>query len=849
MTALWFNSVFVIWEVGQPPSSTHVFHLVTGTRRSNDRHPPTEDPRSSLRLRVAVLLVLLTCRAWSASVGQPVPTAAHDAVSSAYASEIRPLLSKYCGDCHSSDLRKGDIDLTQLIGDVVKFEDTRDQTKLWQMVGAEVLSLKMPPEKAKDKPSDGERASLMTWLKNVRSLEPPDPGATGMRRLSRTEYTNTIDDLFGLPVTANAGADLPADTIGAGFDNTLSPLLAEKYLIAADAILDRFINPDQMTLQIVPGQVSALIEGVEDKGKPDGTSRLFSTPGDIITAANFPCDGTYTFRITAGAEPAGGQPVRLAIRLDGMVVGEATIKAALTKSTSVTVTAKLSAGRKSLSILYVNPKSVETATTAPKPAGGKPGDAKPRAPRPAAKPSSAKPVVPKTRSVVIESIVITGPPAKTPSDVQRRLFVAAPGKELSRQDAARRILEPFATRAFRRPLQPDELAFLMSIFDLGDSQDLVFNDAIKLAIKSILISPQFLYRTSEEVPGEKDQDTIAIGDYELAARLSYFLWGTMPDQELTRCAEERTLHRPDVLAAQTQRLLNHPRIRHLATHFAAPWLNLDQLANLPVDEKLFPLMTKSMREAMYEEGVAFFLGLLDEDARITDVIDSDYAYVNMLTAKIYGVADVKGAKMQKIALSDRNRGGVLTMPGVLAVTSMPSRTSPVKRGKFILAELLDETPRPPPADVPDLKAQDTDENAALTLRQRTERHRENPSCAACHRVMDPLGFGLENFDAIGRWRERDDFGLPVDSIGELPGKQRFSSPDQMQRILMGRKDAFVRTLTKRMLMFALGRTVSGYDEAVIDDISDAVIANGYHLDDLIRRIVTSYPFLNRRTIK
>jgi cytochrome c553 len=796
-------------------------------------------------LRIAGLLVLLTCPAWSASVAAPAAASPRDAVSATYTSDIRPLLTKYCSDCHSSENSKGDIDLTPLIGSNLTFEHTLSQAKLWQKVGSAVTAQKMPPAKAKEQPSDRERKALGAWLKEFRRLQPPDPGVTVMRRLSRSEYTNTIDDLFGLSVSANAGADLAADSIGAGFDNTLSPMLAEKYLLAADALLDRFILPDQMTLQIVPGQVSALIEGVEDKGKPEGTTRLFSTPADLITTANFPSDGAYTIRITAGAEPAVGDPIRLAIRLDGTVVGEVTVKAPLTKSAPLTVTAKLSSGRKALSILYVNPKAVETATAPAKPGENKPSDNKPVA----TKKPTAKPVVPKTRSVVIESIDIVGPPAKTPSDVQRRLFAAVQGKGLSRQDAARSILEPFATRAFRRPLRPDELAFLMNIFELGDSQDLVFNEAIKLALKSILISPQFLYRTSEELPEEKDRDTIAIGDYELASRLSYFLWGTMPDQELTRCAQEHSLHRPEVLAAQTKRLLNDSRIRHLAINFAAPWLNLDKLANLPVDEKLFPLMTKDMRQAMYDEGVAFFLGLLDTDNHITDVIDSDYAYVNVHTAKIYGLTDVKGTKMQKITLSDKNRGGVLTMAGVLAVTSMPSRTSPVKRGKFILAELLDETPPPPPANVPELNAQNTAKNAALTLRQRTELHRENPACASCHRVMDPLGFGLENFDAIGRWRDRDDFGLSVDSAGELPGKLRFSSPDQLQHILMGRKDAFVRTLTKRMLMFALGRTVSGYDDVVIDDISDAVIANGYHLDDLIQRMVASYPFLNRHTIK
>ncbi len=779
---------------------------------------------------MSLLLSLISASAlWCADRAGPPP---RDAINATYVATIRPMLSKYCGECHNTEKHKGDINLAPLLSSSATIDQVLNQAALWQKVGSEIASREMPPEKSKEQPSDSERQALITWLKGFRRLQTPDPGVAVMRRLARSEYTNTINDLFGVPAAAmvNAGVDLPADSIGAGFDNSLSPLLAEKYLLAADAVLDCFIISDQMNLQLLPGQLPALIAGVEDKGKPDGTSRLFSTSADVITQANFPAEGTYTFRIKAGAETAGGEPIRLAIRLDGKVVGEVTVKAALAKSALYTFTAKLDPGRKTVSVLYVNPKAVEIVAAATKPTTGKPAAAK-------------------TRSVVIESIDIIGPPAKAPSEVQRRLFTAVPGKGISPSDAARSILETFATRAYRRPLRTDELDFILSIFALGDAQDLTFSDSIKLALKATLISPQFLYRTSEELPGEKDKATTPIGDYELATRLSYFLWGTMPDQELFRLAHERTLHQPEVLSAQTKRLLSDPRIRHLATAFAMPWLGLDKLADLQIDEKRFPIMTKDMRQAMYDEGVAFFLGLLDKECLITDVIDSDYVYANALTAKIYGMTEVKSAKMQKVTLSDKNRGGVITMPGVLAVTSMPSRTSPVKRGKFILAQLLDETPAPPPANVPELSAQNTEKNAALTLRQRTELHRENPACAGCHRVMDPLGFGLENFDAIGRWRDKDDYGVAVDAIGELPGKQRFSSPSDMKRIIMSRKDAFVRTVTKRMMTFAMGRQLSGYDDVVIDDITDAVIANGYHLDELVQRIVTSYPFLNRYTIK
>jgi hypothetical protein len=762
-----------------------------------------------------------------------------DEVMASYTTVIRPLLSTYCGDCHSADRHKGDLDLSPLL----ERSGPLDQAVLWRKVAAKVASSEMPPAKAKDQPSDSDRLSLLSWLKACRRLQAPNPGISVIRRLARLEYTNTINDLFG--VTLDAGADLPPDNPGEGFDNSLSPLLGEKYLLAADAVLDRYIVPDQLNLHLIAGQLPAVVAGQAVEGKPDGMDRTFTTPGEVLTAVTIPADGTYTIHLKAGAEAAGGEPIRLAIRLDGKVVSEVRIIAPLTARAAYTCTAHLNPGRLALSILYANPLMV-AADPAPAPGA-------PKSPAAAQAPTSpvhkdAKPATPKIRSVEIESIDIVGPPAKSPSEVQRRLFIAQPGKGLSRHEAAQRIIEPFAERAYRRPLLPEELMSLMAIFDFGDAQDLVFNESIQLTFKAILISPQFLYRTPELIAGERDKDITEIGDFELATRLSYFLWSTMPDEELLRVAKDHTLHHSEVLAAQTQRLIKDPRARNLAETFAAPWLYLDKLSDLTVDEKRFPQMTKEMRQAMYEEGIAFFLGMLHEGGSVVDILDCDYAYMNGLTARIYGNAEVKGPKMQKVHLSDENRGGVITMPGVLAVTSMPSRTSPVKRGKFILEQLLNAAPPPPPANVPDLSKQDTAENAKLTLRQRTERHRTDPACAACHRVMDPLGFGLENFDAIGRWRDVDDYGASVDALGELPGRQHFNSPAELRKILLGHKEQFVRAFAGKLLAFALGRQLSGYDEVVVDDLADGLVAHGCRLDDLIMRIVSSYPFTHRHSL-
>ncbi|HEX3133108.1 MAG TPA: DUF1592 domain-containing protein, partial [Planctomycetota bacterium] len=510
-------------------------------------------------------------------------------------------------------------------------------------------------------------------------------------------------------------------------------------------------------------------------------------------------------------------------------------------------------GRIALSLLYANP----LAQVIEAPAPAKPDDKVPAKPdsqpkpvpgkKPAKKETEAKP-----RSLTVESIELVGPSGKPPTEVQRRLFSPMPGKDLAPLDAAEKILTAFATRAYRRPLREKELGVLMSVYDLGVDQDLVFSEAMKLAFKAVLVSPQFLYRTPEDDVASSQGGVVAIGDYELASRLSYFLWATMPDDELMVLAREQKLHQPETLAAQVKRMIADPRARALAETFAAPWLGLDKLDELVIDPKRFPMVTPELRQAMHEEGMAYFLGLLQGGCSLLEALDGDYAYMNALTAKtLYGLGngEVKAAKMQKVKLSDSNRGGMLTMPGVLAVTSMPSRTSPVKRGKWILEQLLDAAPPPPPPNVPDLSKQDTPDNSLLTLRQRTEKHRTDPACAACHRVMDPLGFGLENFDAIGRWRERDDYGAPVDALGELPGKVRFGSPTKLRKILLARKNEFVRGFTGKLLSFALGRRLAGYDEVVADDLAKAALAKGAHLDDLVLAIVTSYPFLHRHALR
>lgn len=792
-----------------------------------------------MRLPAVALLVLAPFVAGLANAVEP------SRLAQAFDSEIKPFLSTYCLDCHGNTKPKGDLDLA-------RFTNGGNAANLgflaiWKDAAGRVHAQDMPPQEKGGKPlkqpSEQERATFITWVKSLKFLSPKDPGRGTIRRLSQVEYANTLRDLLG--VDPKVADQVPQDAVGEGFNSSISPLSMEKYLLVADEILDQAIKPDQLQISCKPGQLDAIVGGKPETGKADGTSRTLTGPGEVITFLSAPVDGTYTIKVRAATEKVlGKEPTKLAVRIDNQVVGELKVTANPKTPGTYTVTCKLPAGRAKLSFLMTNPYvQVETpdAKRAPQPAPPKPDD------KPEAKPEKVEPPTQELRSALIESIEVTGPPAAKPSELQRRLFVATPGKDLTKRDAARKIAETFARRAYRRPAVADEIETLLKVFDLADQQDEVFSSSVKLMLKAVLVSPAFLYLTPDDgsISG-KDGAIVAIGDHQLAAKLSYLFWSTMPDDTLSALADAGKLRDPVVIAEQVRRLIADPRSRALFNGFGAPWLELHHIDDLAVDEKKFPLLTKDMRATMYEEAAMLFDTILREDRSVVEFIDSDYTFINATLAKVYGMEDsVKGAQMTRVTLTDRNRGGVLTLPGVLAVTSLPNRTSPVKRGAWVLDRVLGQRPPTPPADVPALEQQDT--NAiGLNLRQRTERHRADPACMGCHQTIDPIGFGLENFDVVGRWRERDDTGSPVDAVGELPGKQRFSTPSDLKRILITRKDDVCRALVQRILAYTLCRSLSGYDEVIADEIADAVAKDGYKFQTVWVKIATSYPFLNRR---
>jgi mono/diheme cytochrome c family protein len=439
---------------------------------------------------------------------------------------------------------------------------------------------------------------------------------------------------------------------------------------------------------------------------------------------------------------------------------------------------------------------------------------------------------------------VIAPAGAPPTAVQQQVFGDLPTAPAQEPAAAERVARGFARRAYRRPPTDGEIGVLLKVYALARDKGRSYQESIRLLMKAVLVSPQFLYITPDG-PVAADRDIVPLDDHQLAARLSYFLWSTMPDAELSAAADAGRLRDPAVLAAQTRRLLADQRSRALFDGFGAQWLGVDKLAGKTFDEARFPQMTPALRAAMYDEARLFFDSVLREDRGLLAFIDADYTFVNETLAGHYGL-QASGAEMRRVVLSDANRGGVLTMPGVLAMSSFPNRTSPVNRGVWVLEQVLGEHVPPPPADVPALEKQDRKKVENLTLRQRTELHRTDPVCASCHQVLDPIGFGLENFDAIGRWRDQDDTGGAIDATGELPGGKRFSAPKELKRIIAARTDDLCRSLTGKMLAYALCRQLEGYDEVVVDRLAASLAPDGHRLQALVVAVTTSYPFTHRR---
>jgi hypothetical protein len=444
---------------------------------------------------------------------------------------------------------------------------------------------------------------------------------------------------------------------------------------------------------------------------------------------------------------------------------------------------------------------------------------------------------------VIDQII--APEGQAPTAVQKRLFGETP-KGTDLRKAARGVARTLARDAYRRPPTDAELDVLVDVYDLARNNDLNHMAALGLMLKAVLVSPQFLFITPAGEPESKDA-IVLLDDFQLASRLSYLLWSAPPDAELAALADKGELHKPEVLRTQVERLLKDARSRALFDGFGAQWLRVNELDGQVFDPKTFPQMTPALRTAMMDEARLFFESIVSENQSVVRFVSSDYTFVNEPLAKVYGLEQsVRGPEMRRVKLTNPNRGGILSMPATLATTSFPNRTSPVLRGVWVLERILGERVPPPPADIPELEEQDHKKVEGLTLRQRTELHQSEATCRNCHKILDPIGFGLENFDAIGRWREKNDQGLAIDSAGKLPDGKEFSTPAELKRLLAKREADLARNLTERLMAYALGRQLEGYDDVVIDQLMVKIAADNYRMRTIITEVITSYLFTHRR---
>ena len=771
--------------------------------------------KPSRMLRMPVHLLVMYVLAATAVAADPLQTLKR-IPADAYEKQIKPFTTRYCTRCHGGKERTGGIAF-----DTYDKQSLTTKRLIWQKAARNLRALAMPPE-GEPQPSQAEIDKIATLIDDELSRFDcngvKDPGRVTIRRLNRTEYNNTIRDLAG--VDFKPADDFPADDVGYGFDNigdvlSMPPILLEKYLAAAEKITEAAVSVGDPSKKPWKKFAAGDLRGGEGRGDARG---LYSS-GEISTTANFPMSGEYRLHIKAYADQAGPEKAMMAMLVDGKSIKVIEVPAESNEPGSYEVQIKIAAGMRRVAMSFINDYYA-------------PNDPNPNN---------------RDRNLYVQSLEIFGPlnaPAGTKPALDKSIIFIRPNKPEEVRECARQVIERFATRAYRRPVKPDEVQRLISFVELAMKDGEPFDRGIQLALQAVLVSPHFLFRIELDLDPNNPKAIRSLNDFELATRLSYFLWSTMPDAELFDLAGQGSLRKPPVLEAQVRRMLLDPKAKALVENFAGQWLHLRNLKNFTPDKRRFPDFDEPLREAMQRETELFFETVMREDRSVLEFLDADFTFVNERLAKHYGISDIKGSEFQRVTLTDRQRGGVLTQASVLAVTSNPTRTSPVKRGRWVLEQLLGAPPPPPPPGVPELKEERRSSQTG-SLRERMEQHRAKPSCAACHRPMDPLGFGLENFDAVGAWRTKDG-RFDIDASGELPDGKKFNGPAELKAILKAKSPDFVRCLSEKMLTYGLGRGLEYYDKCAVDSIAAAVTQDNYRFSRLIMSIVQSEPFQKRR---
>ena len=762
----------------------------------------------------------------------------NELLDSSFRDEIRPLLDAYCARCHGPELRTAGI----VFSDFPDHASVVRNRSVWTRALRVLRENEMPP--ADPQPSVEERERLVRWIDDAINhldwTEFQHPGSVTIPRLNRTEYNNTIRDLTGLDL--RPADSFPADGQGeSGFRNDrdglfVAPLLAEKYLEAANDVVEALIETREPadTLSVRLEIEDFLLTETNHKFTEYGLD-LRNYQQTVYRYISFPRFGRYRFRVRGwGESPINGQTPGVTLRVAGRMIGQSVVTADVQAPRVYEFEADIPRGSHRVSLHWFKAPTAETSEHNRRLAAETKRLAE-EAKAAGQKPPPKPPVLLSLDWLEIRESLVPGQDGSL-------VWIAEPGPGVSEREAATRVLTHFAGRAFRRPPERAEVKRLMDLYESASDRGAPFEKAVGLGLKASLVSPSFLFRFEQGGDAMADYE---LSGTELASRLSYFLWMSMPDEELLRVAREGRLGEPETLRRQAERMLADPKSRAFTDAFIGQWLGFAELGStIKPDDVAFPQFTPALGEAMLEEATRVFDRIVREDRSLLELLDADYTFLNEELATHYGIDGVVGREFREVSLTDGRRGGVLGMGAVLTATSLPTRTSPVVRGKWVLETMLGEELPPPPPDAGELP-EPGESSKGMTLRQMFEMHRSEARCAACHDRIDPIGFGLENFDAIGRWRETDN-GQPVDATGTLPGGERFEGPVELKRILLERREEFARMVTSQMLKFALGRDLQYFDEPTVQQIGDTVIENDYSAATLVAEVIQSYPFRFRK---
>jgi len=797
-------------------------------------------PERPARLAIAIGVVSLLCLGW-----QSIRAKAEDRALPAKRSAAPhvALVDEYCLSCHDKDHEKG-----QLVLETIAEDDIAEHPDVWEKVVRKLRARLMPPV-GKERPDDPTYDTVVSFLEKSldrAAIAKPNPGRTAtIRRLTRTEYRNAIRDLLTLDIDVTSM--LPADESSYGFDNVtvgdLSPTLLDRYVTAAEKISRVAVgrsgkSPGGETIRIA----ADVTQEEHLEGLPIGTR------GGALVKYTFPEDGEYEIQIRLTRDrdehvEGLSEPHDLELLLDRDRVQLFTVKppvreagVAETEQPShakvdqhLKIRIPVTAGPHAIGVTFPKKPSVVLESM--------------REPYQTHFNSYRHPRI----QPAIYSVSIIGPyepkgPGDTPS--RRRLFISNPATSADEDRAAKRILASVMRRAYRRPITDADIQGPFALYRKA-RVDGDFDAGIEMALSGVLVSPQFLFRVETEPAGVPPGTPYRVSDLELASRLSFFLWSSIPDEPLLKAAETGTLHQPAVLERQVRRMLADTRSRALVDNFAEQWLHLRNLDSTTPDMRLFPDFDDNLRRAFREETELFVDSVLREDRSVLDLLRANYTFVNERLAKHYGIPNVYGTRFRRVTLDEGSwRGGLLRQGSILAVTSYATRTSPVLRGKYVLDNFLGVPPPPPLPDVPALK--DNTVNGNLSVRERLSEHRTNANCAPCHNMMDPLGLSLEKYDAVGR-RRTAEAGTAIDASGGLPDGSKFGDVNGLESALLRRPELFVGTVTEKLMTYALGRGLDYYDAPATRAIVRNARAQNFRMSSIILGVVKSQPFQMRKS--